>query len=65
MTTKKVNKFLYGWKLYVDYGDGWGEYEVFEGTYTGYMENKRAYANNCSYPQKWTKGRVPNPKYQD
>lgn len=25
----KPNKYLYGWKLYVNYGRGW-EYETFE-----------------------------------
>ena len=26
-----INKFLYGWKFYVNYGQGW-EYEIFEVT---------------------------------
>ncbi len=58
---KRKNKYLYGWKLYVNYGygDGW-EYETFETTYKGYRENKKAYAENCSYPQKWTQGRELN-----
>jgi hypothetical protein len=62
--TKKVNKFLYGWKLYVNYGQGW-EYETFETTYKGYRENKRQYQENCQYPQKWTNGRETNPEYQE
>ena len=58
---KKTNKFLYGWKLYVDYGQGW-EYEIFEDTFKGYQENKRLYRENCpEYPQKWTRGRELNP----
>ena len=59
----KTNKFLYGWKLYVNYGQGW-EYEIFEETYKGYKENRKAYLENCSYPQKWTKGREENPEYK-
>jgi hypothetical protein len=56
---KKVNKYLYGWKLYVNYGQGW-EYEIFEETYHGYLENRRLYRENCKYPQKWTKARELN-----
>lgn len=55
----KKNKYLYGFKLYVDYGRGW-EYETFEGTVKGYKENKKAYRENCNYPQKWTRGRELN-----
>lgn len=59
----KNNKFLYGWKLYVNYGQGW-EYEIFEETFKGYKENKKAYAENCTYPQKWSRGRETNPNYK-
>ena len=62
----KTNKYLYGWKLYVNYGYGHGwEYETFEETYKGYKENRKAYRENCPYPQKWTKGREINPKYKE
>lgn len=54
-----MNKYIYGWKLYVNYGQGW-EYELFEETYKGYCENRIAYKNNCNYPQRWTKSRIPN-----
>jgi hypothetical protein len=60
---KKINKFLYGWKLYVNYGQGW-EYECFEPTLVGYRENRKEYRNNCSYPQRWTRGRELNPDYK-
>jgi hypothetical protein len=60
---KKVNKYLYGWKLYVNYGSGW-EYEQFEATREGYKVNKKAYQENCSYPQKWTRGRETNPEWK-
>ena len=59
----RVNKYLYGWKLYVNYGGGW-EYEHFEETREGYKENRKAYQENCTYPQKWTRGRESNPDYQ-
>lgn len=59
---EKNNKYLYGWKLYVNYGQGW-EYEIFEETYKGYRENRRLYQENCIYPQRWTKGRETNPNY--
>ena len=53
---KRKNKFLYGWKLYVNYGNGW-EYEIFETTFKGYRENRKLYQQNCDYPQKWSEGR--------
>lgn len=59
---KRVNKFLYGWKLYVNYGQGW-EYETFEQTYKGYRVQRKAYQEDCDYPQRWTKGREPNPDH--
>lgn len=58
----KINKYLYGWKLYVNYGSGW-EYEIFEETFKGYKENKKAYIENCNYPQRWSRGREKNPAY--
>jgi hypothetical protein len=61
MTT--VNKYLYGWKLYVDYGSGW-EYETFETTVAGFRENKKVYRENCQYPQKWSRGRELNPEWE-
>lgn len=61
---KKVNKYLYGWKLWVNYGQGW-EYETFEDNFKSYKENKRLYRENCSYPQKWTQGREFNPEFKE
>lgn len=57
---KRINKFLYGWKLYVNYGQGW-EYETFENTFKGYKENRKAYREECRYPQRWSRGREFNP----
>ena len=61
-TKKRVNKWLYGWKLYVNYGQGW-EYETFELTRAEMKENRKAYRESCRYPQKWTRGREINPEY--
>lgn len=44
------------WRLYVNYGQGW-EHEITEDTYAGYIENKRLYRENCTYPQRWVQGR--------
>ena len=60
---KKVNKFLYGWKFYVNYGYGW-EYETFETDFKEMLVNKKAYRENCSYPLKVTRGKEDNPEYQ-
>lgn len=64
MPTKKINKYLYGWVLRVNYGQGW-EYETFEETFTTYKENRRLYQENCAYPQRWTRGRELNPEYKE
>ena len=58
----RTNKYLYGWKLYVNYGQGW-EYETFEETYATYKENRRLYRENCNYPQRWSRGRELNPAF--
>ena len=58
----KENKYLYGWKFYVNYGSGW-EYECFETTYKAMKENRKAYRENCPYPLKITQGRELNPNY--
>ena len=55
----RVNKFVYGWKFYVNYGAGW-EYENFEPTRAGMKENRKAYRENCGYPLKISRGREPN-----
>lgn len=55
----RKNKWLYGWKLYVNYGHGW-EYETFEETFEGFKVNKKAYLENCPYPQRWCRGRELN-----
>jgi hypothetical protein len=59
----KINKYLYGWKLSVDYGNGF-EYETFEETFKGYKENAKLYRENCKYPQKWGQARELNPLYK-
>lgn len=61
---KRVNKYLYGWKFYLNYGQGW-EYEIFEETRAGMIENRKAYRENCpQYPLKIVRGREPNPEYK-
>jgi len=58
----KVNKYLYGWILYCNYGRGW-EYETFEETFKGMRENRKAYQENSPYPLKISRGREINPKW--
>ena len=61
----KINKYLYGWKFYLNYGRGW-EYEIFESTHHGMQENRRAYRENCpQYPLKIVRGRETNPDYKE
>ena len=60
---KRTNKWLYGYKLYVNYGQGW-TYEQFDETRTQFKENRKAYRENCPYPQKWSRGRELNPEWE-
>jgi hypothetical protein len=57
ITAKKpyITKRVLGWKLYVNYGQGW-EYEIFEETRKGYQENRKAYNENCQYAHYWKRG---------
>lgn len=56
----KKNKYLYGWKLYVNYGQGW-EYEIFETTRTEINERVKEYRANCpQYAIKVTQARILN-----
>ena len=59
---KKPNKYLYGWKLLVDYNEGGGwEYECFELTWKDAQAQLRAYQENCPrYSVKLVKGRETN-----
>ena len=59
----RINKYLYGWKLSVNYGQGW-EYEFFAETNKMYKENKKSYAENCTYPQRWRRAREINPSWE-
>lgn len=58
----KINKYLYGWKFFCHYGQGW-EYEIFEDTRAGMIENRKAYRENSPYPLKIVRGRETNPAY--
>jgi len=59
----RIDKYLYGWRLYVNYGQGW-QYEIFEHSRKGMLENKKLYLKNCDYPQKWVRGRESNPEWE-
>jgi phenolic acid decarboxylase len=61
---KKINKFLYGYKMWVNYGQGW-EYELFELTWKDMKERLKEYAENApQWPRKWAAGRETNDKYK-
>ena len=54
---KRVNKYLYGWKILVHYGQGW-EYELFEETWKEAKARLKEYRENCpQYPVKAVRGR--------
>ena len=58
-----MNKYIYGYALYVNYGQGW-EYEVFEETWKEIKQRQREYNENCNYPTKIGKRREPNTDYK-
>ena len=61
----KNNKYLYGWKISVNYGYGHGwEVECFEEDYTQAKLNLRLYRKNMHYPVRMTQGREENPYYK-
>lgn len=57
------NKYLYGWKLLVNYGQGW-EYECFYTSFKEARKEVKTYRENCSYPVKLSQGRELNPNYK-
>lgn len=63
MKKKKINKYLYGWKLYVNYGQGW-EYEVFCPNRKEMIADRKDYRENCEYPIKISRGRESNPEFE-
>lgn len=64
MNQKHTAKYIYGWKFYCNYGQGW-EYETFESTYEDMKTNKKAYRDNSPYPLKITRGRELNPEFKE
>lgn len=49
---EKQNKYIYGYKIYINYGQGW-EYELFEDTWKEAKERRNEYRLNCpQYPIK-------------
>ena len=61
---KKPNKYLYGYALYVNYGQGW-EYELFEESLREIKQRIKEYRENApQYPIKWSSKRETNPEYR-
>ena len=61
----KTNKYLYGYKIYLNYGQGW-EYELFETTWKEARERLAEYRANCpEYPITYARGREINPDWND
>ncbi len=57
---KKQNKYIYGWKLLVNYGQGW-EYELFEEHLSEIKLRRNEYRENCpQYPIKTVRAREIN-----
>lgn len=60
MTTSRVNRYLYGWRIMVNYGQGW-EYEIFEEIWREARARLAEYRANCpQYPVKAVRSREPN-----
>lgn len=59
----QVNKWLRGWRIMVDYGQGY-EYACFELTWKETLANLKAYREACpEYPVKSQRGREMNPTW--
>jgi hypothetical protein len=57
---RKHNKYIYGYKIYVNYGLGW-EYELWEDSWKEAKQRLNEYRENCpQYPIKASKGREFN-----
>lgn len=59
---KRVNKYIYGYKLQSNYGQGW-ETECFEYTLKEARQQLRTYRENSPYPVRIVGAREPNPEY--
>ena len=59
---KRVNKYIYGYKLQSNYGQGW-ETECFEYTLKEARQQLRAYRENSPYPVRIVGAREPNPEH--
>lgn len=60
----KVNKYLYGYNISVNYGFGHGwEIECFEEHYTEARARVKEYRANCPYPVRMCEAREPNPAH--
>jgi hypothetical protein len=61
---KRINKFIYLWKLSVNYGQGY-EYEIGELSFKEIKQRAKEYRENCpQYPIRVTHGRELNPEYK-
>lgn len=64
MKAKKINKYLYGYKFYVNYGQGY-EYEGFCLNRRELKEMIKDYSVNCpQYSIKYNAGRELNPSFK-
>lgn len=63
-TMARINKFLYGFKIQGNYGQGW-EDECFEETRKEARQRLREYQENSPYPSRMVQAREPNPAHPD
>ena len=56
---KRVNKYIYGYNLQSNYGQGW-ETECFEYTLKEARQQLRTYRENSPYPVRIVGAREPN-----
>lgn len=61
---KKNNKYLYGWKLYVNEGNGYRFVKLVPGHAGNYFRIKECMEFACPFDWKWSYGRIPNPAYR-
>ena len=59
---KRVNKYIYGYNLQSNYGQGW-ETECFEYTFKEARQQLKTYRENSPYPVRIVGAREPNPEH--
>jgi hypothetical protein len=62
MNNMKNNKYIYGYEIQGNYGQGW-ECECYEETFKEARQRIKEYRENSPYPVRMVDKRIKNPNY--